>query len=217
MSKLPLEYVMRSAKVTQENSPVIFMIHGYGSNKEDLFSFADALPEEYVVFSLQAPYALHEFGYAWYAIDLAQERWSDTSQAKISKNLILDFIEKACELYYLDKNRVTLLGFSQGCILSLALALSHPKKISRVIGLSGYLEKQILDKNYYKNDFSHLKIYLSHGISDQIIPVEWARESHTMLQNLHIDCTYQEYITGHNVSAENFYSFRDWMKKMQVE
>lgn len=212
MSDLPLQYIVRPAKITQENSPAIFMIHGYGSNKEDLYSFADSLPEEYVVFSLQAPYGLHDFGYAWYALDLDKEHWSDISQAHLSKKQILDFIDKACELYYLDRRKITLLGFSQGCILSLAIALSNPEKISRVVGLSGYLEEKMLEKSFGNKDFSNLKVYISHGISDQIIPVEWARETSKKLQKMGIDCTYEEYPVGHNVSPQNFYSFRDWIK-----
>ena len=62
--KLPLEYVIREPQVRTKRSPVIFMLHGYGSNEEDLFSFADELPKEYTIISLRAPYNLTSFGYA---------------------------------------------------------------------------------------------------------------------------------------------------------
>ena len=45
--KIPLEYIVREPQVRTKRPPVIFMLHGYGSNEEDLFSFADALPAEY--------------------------------------------------------------------------------------------------------------------------------------------------------------------------
>jgi phospholipase/carboxylesterase len=51
----------------------------------------------------------------------------------------------------IDANQVTLLGFSQGSILSLAVALSS--KVQKVIGLSGYLNENILKENYQNNDF----------------------------------------------------------------
>jgi len=50
--KLPLEYILREPLLKVELPPVIFMIHGYGSNEEDLFSFANALPPEYMIISL---------------------------------------------------------------------------------------------------------------------------------------------------------------------
>lgn len=215
MQVFSLDYLLRPAKIVPQEgkSPVIVMIHGYGSNKEDLFSFAEELPEQYVIVSVQAPYPLSDFGYAWYAIDLYSERWCDIVQAKTSQGQILTFIDQICNSYDLDRDNVTLLGFSQGCILSLSIALSFPDKVHRVVGLSGYIESSMLDSNFSKNDFSQLKIYLSHGASDQVIPIEWARESVPFLQNLNIDFTYEEFPVGHSVSPQNFYSFREWIKK----
>ena len=54
--KLPLEYIIREPQIKIKRSPVIFMLHGYGSNEEDLFSFANALPPEYTIISFRAPY-----------------------------------------------------------------------------------------------------------------------------------------------------------------
>ena len=41
--KLSLEYLIREPKVTLEKNPVIVLLHGYGSNEADLFSFAISL------------------------------------------------------------------------------------------------------------------------------------------------------------------------------
>ena len=129
--KLPLEYILREPLLKVELPPVIFMIHGYGSNEEDLFSFANALPPEYMIISFRAPYHLATFGYAWYMInfDADQNKWSDNQQAIESRDLIMHAIEEACKVYKLDTNDITLLGFSQGSILSMAIVLSYPNKI----------------------------------------------------------------------------------------
>jgi phospholipase/carboxylesterase len=70
-----------------------------------------------------------------------------------------------------------LLGFSQGAILSYAIVLSHPEKISKVIALSGYLNEEIIEENYRNNDFSKLNIFASHGVVDQVIPVTWPKKT----------------------------------------
>lgn len=213
-TQLPLEYIIKESTKKSKNTPVIFMLHGYGSNEQDLFSFANELPEQYTIISLQAPYKLSDFGYAWYAIDFDADKgkWSDNKQAIESRDLIVNFIEEACKAHKLDAKNVTLLGFSQGCILSLAVALSYPQKIKNVIGLSGYLNKDILKQDFEKQNFTGLNIYVSHGASDQIIPVEWARATAPELQRLHINFVYEEFPVGHGVSPQNFYSFRDWLK-----
>jgi len=66
---LSLEHIIRPSSLTSEKAPVLFMLHGYGSNEEDLFSFAQELPAELCIISVRAPYTLQPFGYAWYAIN----------------------------------------------------------------------------------------------------------------------------------------------------
>lgn len=62
MKGFSLNYLVRPAIIEQENgkSPAIFMLHGYGQNKEEFFSIANELPQEYIVISIQAPYKLSD-------------------------------------------------------------------------------------------------------------------------------------------------------------
>ena len=190
------------------------MLHGYGSNEEDLFSFAPELPEELCVISVRAPYPMQPFGYAWYAInfDADQGKWSDNEQAIGSRDRIVAFIEEACRVYGLDNDQVTLLGFSQGTILSYAVAISYPEKIRNVIALSGYINEDILLEGYKGKDHSRLMIYASHGQVDQVIPPEWAQRAPAILQKLGIDTVYEEFPVGHGVSPQNFHSFKKWLE-----
>ncbi len=215
--QLTLEYVIREPLVKIKRSPVVFMLHGYGSNEEDLFSFADELPKEYTIISVRAPYKLPGFGYAWYAInfDAGQNQWSNNEQAVESRELVMKFIDEACKLYNLDVKNITLLGFSQGSILSMAIAISYPRKVKNVIALSGYLNADILKENYRKDNHSALHFYVSHGTSDQVIPIEWARKTPEFLKNLGINYKYEEFPVGHGVAPQNFYSFRNWLTKSQ--
>ena len=116
VAPLSLEHLIRPNTVPSENPPVLFMLHGYGSNEEDLFSFAAELPAELFIISIRAPYTLEPFGFAWYAInfDAAYGKWSDDQQAIESREKIVAFIDDACKSYNVDKTQVTLLGFSQG-------------------------------------------------------------------------------------------------------
>ncbi|SDF17934.1 alpha/beta hydrolase [Cellulophaga baltica] len=211
---LSLEHIIRPSSL-EKNAPVLFMLHGYGSNEEDLFSFAAELPEEYFVISVRAPYTLEPYGNAWYAINFDAEKgkWSDDVQAIESRDKIANFITEACEAYSIDQNNVTLLGFSQGTILSYAVALSYPEKVKRVIALSGYINENILKDDYTNNDFSALKIYASHGSVDQVIPVDWAAKAPKFLDHLGILNTYEEFPVGHGVATQNFYSFKKWLSE----
>ncbi|CAN1517454.1 COG0400 Predicted esterase [Flavobacteriaceae bacterium] len=211
--ELSLVYQIREPKIKADKNPLLLLLHGYGSNEADLFSFAAELPDEYYVVSARAPYDLQYGSYAWYAInfDAAQNKFSDHDQAVISRDLVLNFIDELIANYPIDASNVTLIGFSQGSILSYSIALSYPEKVQKVAAMSGYLNLDIIKENYQKNDFSNLKIFASHGTVDQVIPVDWARKSPAILESLGIKTTYKEYPIGHGVSPQNFYDLKNWL------
>lgn len=211
---LSLTHLIRPSSLREGIPAVLFMFHGYGSNEEDLFSFAPELPPELCVISVRAPYNLEPFGYAWYAINFDAEKgkWSDDEQAISSREKIVAFIDEACKTYGLDANHITLLGFSQGTILSYAVALSYPEKIKNVIALSGYINKNIIVKGYQDKNFNNLKIYASHGQVDQVIPLEWAQKTPGFLKPLGIAYVYEEFPVGHGVAPQNFHSFKKWLE-----
>jgi phospholipase/carboxylesterase len=154
-------------------------------------------------------------GNAWYAINFDAEKgkWSDNEQAKQSVDLISEFIDYACKTYAVDSDNVTLLGFSQGTILSYAVALNYPQKIKNIVALSGYINEDILPETIKESDVAHLNFFCSHGAVDQVIPVDWARKTPAYLNALHISNVYSEYPVGHGVAPQNFYALKDWLVK----
>lgn len=210
---LSLHHITRPSTL-KENAPLLIMCHGYGSDENDLFSFAQELPEALFIISVRAPYPMQPFGNAWYAInfDAQQNKWSDDEQAKQSRDSIAKFIDEACSTYPVNKNNVTLLGFSQGTILSYAVALTYPKKVKNIIALSGYINSDILPENLDPKSYTHLNFYCSHGSVDQVIPVDWARRSPKFLEQLNINHVYSEFPVGHGVAPQNFYEFNAWLR-----
>lgn len=215
---LQLEHNYRPAKNPTDNPPAIILLHGFGSDENDLFGFAEELPEEFAIISLKAPIAMQPYGNAWYNIyfDNDNVKASDDAQAIKSRELVVACIDEIVAKYKVDSDNITLLGFSQGTILSFSIALSYPQKVKNVIGLSGYIHEHILKDDYKNNDFSHLRVYSSHGSVDQVIPVSWARKTKPFLENLNIECTYSEFPVGHGVSPQNLHELNNWIKSVTV-
>lgn len=213
--ELLLEHNFRPAANGTSKPPAIVMLHGFGSDENDLFSFSSELPDYYAVISLRAPIRLQPYGNAWYNIyfNQPQGKFSDDKQAVASRDLISKCLDQIIEKYQVDEKNITLLGFSQGTILSFAVALSYPQKVKNVIGLSGYIHEDILKENFRSSNFDHLNIYTSHGSVDEVIPVEWARKSKSFLEDLGISCTYSEFPVGHGVAPENFSDFKNWLAR----
>ncbi len=211
---LSLHHLVREPKIKKDKNPLLLLLHGYGSNEEDLFSFAGELPEEHYVISARAPYDMMYGSYAWYAInfDADENKFSDIGQAQQSRDIIANFIDELVSNYPIDSKNVTLIGFSQGTILSYAVALSYPEKVRRLVAMSGYLNTEIALNSFKDNDFDNLKIFASHGTVDQVIPVEWARKSIPVIESLGIPVVYKEYPVGHGVAPQNFFDFKNWLQ-----
>ena len=71
--------------------------------------------------------------------------------------------------------KITLIGFSQGAILSWALGINYTSKINKLVLLSGYFNDELI--NNTSNELKELICFISHGIYDQVIPIEVARDS----------------------------------------
>lgn len=207
---IPFEYKIREAKLNSGPVPAIILLHGYGSHMDDLFSFAPFLPETHTVISLQAPIPLPMGGYAWYEIHFNEsfDKWSDNEQALTSISQLVTAIPELCKRHRLKPKDLTLLGFSQGAILSWALALNHPNMIRRIVALSGLINPDLVKTAKPEVTFS---AYAAHGTEDPVIPFSWARNSITPFAEQHTQIEFHSYPDGHSVSKENFEAMLRWL------
>ncbi len=212
--ELSLQYIVRKPKTNIAKPPLLIMLHGYGSNEEDLFSFADELPDDLLIISARAPLSMGFGSYAWYTIhfDSSDGKFSDLPEAIKARDTIAHFIDEVISSFEVDTQNVFLLGFSQGTILSYAVALNYPDKVQHVVALSGYINTDLNPEQLETDKYKNLDVYISHGTVDQVLPIAWARKASPFLNALDIKNSYLEYPVGHGVSPQNFYSFKDWIE-----
>lgn len=215
MEKLSLQYIVREPKIKTENTSLLILLHGYGSNEEDLFSFAGELPDDLIIVSARAPQALGFGSYAWYTIHFnnPKGKFSDLPEAIKAREIIAVFIDEVQKKYGISAEKTFLLGFSQGTILSYAVALNYPEKVQKIIALSGYVNPELLPDSINSKDYSKLDFYISHGSVDQVIPIEWANKAPDFLKQLNIKHCYKEFLVGHGVTPQNFFEFSKWIEE----
>ena len=213
---MELQYLVREPENITPETKILFMLHGYGSNEEDLFSFIPNLPNDWIVVSFRAPKSTQFEGYCWFNIDFNNaERFINIEQAVESLNSILANIVKIKEHYGLsEENKVNLCGFSQGGILNYALALKNPQLFDKVACLSSYPDEKLLkDINIDKKKIQNLRFFISHGTEDAVIPLEWARKGAEMLYDLGCYFTFREYMSGHGVNQKNYIDLMEFFAK----
>jgi phospholipase/carboxylesterase len=217
-TSLSLPYITRPAR--KENAPLLLLLHGYGSNEEDLFSFAPEISEDIFIVSARAPYEMPPQGAAWYAInfDASGGKFSDNDQARESMVKITSFLEELKATYSIDPGNMNVLGFSQGAILAYGLSLSQPGLFQNVVAMSGYVNEDLiagrsgLEARFRKSEIK-TNYFISHGTVDQVIPYLWAKKAPQIMEEIHADYMFKEYPIGHGVSRDNFYDMKEWLEK----
>jgi len=112
-------------------TPLLVLLHGYGSNEQDLMGLARMLPQEFTYLSVRAPLPAGP-GFCWFP--LTQEIGFSIDAVEASVAALWEFLEPHLEGY----SSVSLLGFSQGMAMATSLARYRREAITSVVGLSGF-------------------------------------------------------------------------------
>ncbi len=211
MSK-KLKYRIYKPSHIKNDLKIIFLLHGYGSNEEDLFSLKEFIPSNYIIISLRAPIIIGFNSYAWYTINFENniDRWIDKDEAINSKNVIINDISLHMEDLGFKNKKISLLGFSQGAILSWSLGIEYPHLIKNILPLSGFYHSEITNSD--SNSKFKLNCFSSHGIHDPVIPISWARNGIELIKK-NINIEFKEYQSGHEINNENLRDIIEWLNK----
>ena len=204
MTNYNLEAISISPFSKNKPQQVIVLCHGYGGDGKDISTLAinwqRFLPEA-IFLCPNAPEicAVNPQGYQWF--DLS----SDKEELILEKSLIVEeklntFIDQILNNFQLEPNNLALVGFSQGCMLSIQIALKKKKQISCLIGYSG---KVINQKHLSNNIHSKPKIFLMHGANDTLVPPTHLLEA-------------KEYLVKHGLKIKTK-MFKDCEHRIPVE
>lgn len=151
---------------------IVILLHGYGSNGEDLIGLApewsNRLPNT-LFLSPDAPFPCEVgFGYQWFSL----QNWSPMSLlggAERAAPYVNAHIEEASKQYNVPVSKIALVGFSQGTMMSLYAAPRRADPIAGVLGYSGALVggESLIGNNHIQK----CPIHLVHGDMDMVVPV----------------------------------------------
>lgn len=212
-NKLALKHLVREPDVLGRTPPpLLLLLHGVGSNEEDLFGLAPYLDGRFLVVSARAPITLEYGGYGWFRIEITPRGMAaDVEQAKQSLELLPGFIDGLVGTYGADERRVYLAGFSQGAMMSLALLLTRPGKVAGVVAMSGRLPVQVTEREPDRRLLEGKPVLITHGLYDPLLPIEEGRAARDYLEELSVELTYREYPMAHEVSMESLRDVARWL------
>ncbi len=197
-----------------EKAPVIILLHGYGSNEDDLFAIARSFDGRFLTFSLRAPFVAEGQGYCWYTLDRSAEKHLKHVYKLVneSRAKILSFVSNACKTYKADSTQVFLMGFSQGSIMAYDIALSKPEKVKGVIALSGKLLNETKKIKFDSLKVSNIKFFIGHGSMDNLIEIKEADEAAKFLKSKKNNVLYKTYEIPHSINGQELNDIKIWLK-----
>jgi phospholipase/carboxylesterase len=207
--KSPLQYKILLPANMEEGKkyPVIYVMHGIGSNEENILGLVQELRNDFILIGIRGPLQQGN-GFAYFTI----QGFGNPHREVFDKSIeLLDsFIDYAGKTYPIDENNQYLLGFSQGAILSMTLALTLGNKIKGIVALSGYVPKFVKEE-YPIKPVDNVSIYISHGEFDQIFPLPIGKENEEYFKARSRNVRFSSYPVGHEVSRENQQDFIKWL------
>ena len=196
--------------------PTLVLLHGRGDSASGILPLAYEFErDDLLVISVQAPLELGGVmagGYEWYR--LREPRRLDEATLRASLVALAEFLDTVKSAYPIDPERVVLLGFSQGAVMSLGAQALRPDSVAGVVALSGYFPIEV------EPDAGNLvgrQAFVAHGVYDDIIPVEAGRRTRDVLERHGVDLTYREDGMAHQVSAEEMGEVRAWLEAVRDE
>ncbi|MEK5332275.1 alpha/beta hydrolase [Lysinibacillus sp. FSL W8-0992] len=179
--------------------PAIFLLHGMGSNEEDLPQLVQEFQDQCHIISVRGPIT-QKPGYAFFTI----QEVGKPDRAIFDKVLIAlqRFMLEAIEEFQIDPHKVYVLGFSQGAVLAQSLAFVMGNLITGIVALSGYTPKFVTEE-YAIRTVNHLHAFISHGDYDYVIPSQWGVESKELFEQFGASVSFKQYPDGHGVTPEN--------------
>ncbi|WP_442952276.1 MULTISPECIES: alpha/beta hydrolase [unclassified Paenibacillus] len=211
---IPLSYLstyevrLPSDYNTEQHYPVIFALHGMGSDEQDMLRLMEPLQSDFIIVAIRGP-IVQGSGYAYFQIKSIGNPVRELFDASVQglQQLIGDLSAK----YAIDPARRYISGFSQGAIMAMTLSLIMGDAIKGIVAMSGYIPQFVKDE-YKIHPNSLLSVFISHGDQDHLFPLQLGEDNASFFQEHTHNVMFVAYHGGHQVTPDLYQQFQQWLR-----
>ncbi|WP_339257786.1 alpha/beta hydrolase-fold protein [Paenibacillus sp. FSL R5-0713] len=188
--------------------PVIFALHGMGSDEQDMLRLMEPMQSDFIIVAIRGP-IVQGSGYAYFQIKSIGNPIRELYDASVLglQQLIVDLSGK----YAIDPKRRYIAGFSQGAIMAMTLSLIMGDAIKGIVAMSGYIPQFVKDEYKLQPD-SELSVFISHGDQDHLFPLQLGEDNANFFRQHTHHVTYVPYNSGHQVTPDLYQQFQQWLR-----
>jgi phospholipase/carboxylesterase len=199
----------------------IIVLHGLGADGHDFVPICDELdlsalggvrfvfPHAPVMpVTLNGGYEMR----AWYDIIPTSNggRVEDEAGLRQSQRVIEALIAREVSRG-VPASRIVLMGFSQGCAMTLMAGLRHPEALAALVCLSGYLPLPDTTAAERSSANQHTPIFLAHGTHDDVVVPARGLAARDQLQALGYAVQWHDYPMPHSVCPQEIADINAWL------
>lgn len=184
----------------------MIMVHGRGAMAKGMFPLADQLAQP--DFHYIAPQAQY---HTWYPHSFLEPREKNQPGISSGIQLLHDLLESIVEAD-IPKEKIILLGFSQGACLATEFSARHPQKLGGVVALSGGLIGPAINQKDYSGSMEQTPVFIGCSDNDPHVPQRRIDETEAVFEKLNADVNKQIYKgMGHTIIDEEIKQVRGMM------
>lgn len=197
----------------QDPKGVILMLHGWTGDENSMWIFGDQFPRDHLLIS---PRGLNPSDHPKYGgqswVEKKSGKWPWLDDFMPAVNELSNLLENLKSEILMPSGKIKLVGFSQGAALTYSFTLLHPAKVKCAAGLAGFAPERV-GEMASNRELEGLPIFISHGLKDEIVPVEKAQESKRLFEDAGAKVTYCESNGGHKLGASCFRNLKDFISQ----
>ena len=194
-----------------EPKGILVLTHGRGADENDLYPMFDILDpsQDLLGLSPRGPMDFPSGGAHWYVV--RRVGYPDPDSFFPTFERASEWLDGVVAEYGFGFESVILGGFSQGCVMSYALAFAAGRPApAGMIGFSGFIPTV----DGFELDLTKpTRVAIGHGTYDPLIEVEWGRDAHERLKEAGADVTYREYPLPHTIDPGYAQELQVWIKE----
>ena len=197
----------------EDGTPVLILLHGRGSDKNDLIGLQPGLLKEFAFLTTRGHFSGLEWGYgggyAWYRYlggSTPEPAPFERSMAELET-----FLAAVPKVLPFAPGPIVIGGFSQGGTTATAFALSHQGAVSGVLLFSGFIASHP-SVTVTKESTAGLRFFWGHGTYDQMIPFQFAVDGRIRLNAVSADLESRDYPIEHQISPKELEDASRWLR-----